>query len=157
MGTYPGPQMDDIEAFLLASGTMSAKAKINMDMEIVEIPAWKPNLQTSLQSKVGLFSPLCLPAVDLARARMYLLVAVVACDVETRLPVTLRLNSDCRSVHQGISISFERPGNSSFTPNSRLRRNREPFLRLPAQHHLMASCTETKVLPRPSHLNHQRR
>lgn len=53
--------MDDIEAFLLASaaaGIMTAKAKINMDMKIVEIPAWKPNCQTSLQQKVGLFSPL---------------------------------------------------------------------------------------------------
>lgn len=49
--------MDDIEAFLLASaatGIMTAKAKNKHGHEIVEIPAWKPNLQPSLLKTVGL-------------------------------------------------------------------------------------------------------
>jgi hypothetical protein len=61
--------MDDIEAFLLASaatGIMTAKAKINMDVEIVEIRAWKPNLQ-SLRRRRDFQLCLCLRAVDLAR------------------------------------------------------------------------------------------
>lgn len=75
--------MDDIEAFLLASaatGIMTAKAKINMAVEIVEIPAWKLKSSNTFTEDGGIIQlRLCLPAVDLARARMYLLVAVVAC------------------------------------------------------------------------------